>query len=198
MENLVDRLRERHYIKSDKVEEAFQDVDRAVFLPERYEMSAYEDRPLPIGEDETISAPHMVAISTEVLDLEPDNRVLEVGSGSGYQAAILGKLAGKVIGVEINEELVEKSRKNLEEAEIENVEIIQGSGLKPVKVEFDRILFSCAIPPKKFEEAKKILAEEGILVAPVGENRSQIMKKFQEGKTTKHGKVRFVSFKEEG
>jgi protein-L-isoaspartate(D-aspartate) O-methyltransferase len=195
-ETLVNKLKGRGSIKSERVENAFLAVDRAVFVPEKYGMSAYEDRPLPLGEDATISAPHMVAVNTELLDVEPENKVVEIGSGSGYQAAILAELAEEVVGVEINQELVEKSRKNLEEAGIENVEIRQGSGLDAVEGKFDRILFSCAISPERFDQAKERLNQNGVLVAPVEENGGQIIKKYSNGETTEHEKVRFVDYKD--
>ncbi|MFQ3275656.1 MAG: protein-L-isoaspartate(D-aspartate) O-methyltransferase [Candidatus Nanohaloarchaea archaeon] len=196
LDSLVDHLKDRGYIESDRIEEAFRSVDRAVFVPENYQMIAYEDQPLPIGEEETISAPHMVAINTELLEPEPENRIIEVGSGSGYQVAILAEISDKVIGVEINEKLVEESRENLEEAGIENIRIFQGSGLNPAEGSFDRILYSCAIPPERFESAKERLTEKGVLVAPVKQDGSRVVKKFKEGEITEHGRVRFVGFKE--
>jgi protein-L-isoaspartate(D-aspartate) O-methyltransferase len=195
-ETLVNKLKDRGSIKSKQVEDAFLRVDRAVFVPEKYRMSAYEDRPLPIGEDATISAPHMVAINTELLDVKPDSKVVEIGSGSGYQAAIIAELAEKVVGIEINQELAEKSKKNLENAGIENVEIRYGSGLDAVNGIFDRILFSCAISPERFDQAKERLAQNGVLVAPVEENGGQIIKKYSDGETTEHEKVRFVGYKD--
>jgi protein-L-isoaspartate(D-aspartate) O-methyltransferase len=195
-ETLVNKLKDRDSIKSKQVENAFLAVDRAVFVPEKYRVSAYEDRPLPIGEDATISAPHMVAINTELIDVEPNSKVAEIGSGSGYQVAILAELVEKVVGIEINQELAEKSRKNLEEAGIENVVVRQGSGLDAVKGKFDRILFSCAISSERFDQAKERLAQNGVLVAPVEENGSQIVKRYSNGETTEHEKVRFVGYKD--
>ncbi|MFT4892483.1 MAG: protein-L-isoaspartate(D-aspartate) O-methyltransferase [Candidatus Nanohaloarchaea archaeon] len=199
LDGMVDRLKQKNHLKSEEVEKAFRNVDRAVFVPEKYRMSAYEDQPLPIGEEETISAPHMVAINTELLEPESDDRIVEVGSGSGYQVAVLAEIADEVTGIEINMDLVDQSRENLEKAGIENVEIIRGSGLEPVKGGFDRILYSCAVPPEKFESAKKRLTEKGVLVAPVEENGTQVVKKFraESGEVTRHGRVRFVGFKQE-
>lgn len=195
-ETLVNKLRDRGNIRSEEVENAFRSVDRAVFVPEKYRMSAYEDRPLPIGEDATISAPHIVAINTELLDVKSDCKVVEIGSGSGYQAAILAEIAEKVAGVEINKELVEKSRKSLEQAEVENVEIVQGSGLDAVEGKFDRILFSCAISSERFNQAKGRLNQNGVLVAPVEDNGGQVIKKYSNGETTEHENVRFVGYKD--
>lgn len=200
LDGLVDHLKRKNYIKSEHVEQAFRNTDRAIFVPEKYRMSTYDDRALPIGEEETISAPHMVAINTELLEPQPGNRVVEVGSGSGYQIAILARMADEVFGVDINEELVRKSRKNLEKAgEFQNAEIRIGSGLEPVEGLFDRILFSCAISQDRFEESKKRLTEDGILVAPVEQNGAQIMKKFRakSGETTEHERVGFIKFKED-
>jgi protein-L-isoaspartate(D-aspartate) O-methyltransferase len=199
LDGLVEHLKRQNYIESERVEQAFRNTDRAIFVPEKYRMGAYDDRPLPIGEEATISAPHMVAINTELLEPEPDNRIVEVGSGSGYQVAILAKITDEVKGIEINEELVKESRENLEKAEIENVEIYQGSGLEPVEGTFDRILFSCAISQDRFEEAKEKLTNEGIIVAPVEKNGAQVVKKFRagSGETTEHERVGFVEFKED-
>ncbi|MFB6190623.1 MAG: protein-L-isoaspartate O-methyltransferase, partial [Candidatus Nanohaloarchaea archaeon] len=107
---MVERLEERGYVETERVRDAFLAVDRKDFVPRKVREKAYHDRPLSIGEDATISAPHMVAINTELLEVEPGNRVVEVGSGSGYQLAVLSELAKEVHGVEILEELVEKSR----------------------------------------------------------------------------------------
>ncbi|PSH01712.1 MAG: protein-L-isoaspartate O-methyltransferase [Nanohaloarchaea archaeon SW_10_44_10] len=196
-EKLVNRLKARDAINSKEVREAFLLVDRAIFVPDKYKMSAYEDRPLPIGQDSTISAPHIVAMNTELLEVEPENRVVEVGSGSGYQAAILAELAGEVIGVEINRDLVENSRKNIAEAGYENVEIVHGNGLDAVDGEFDRIIFSCGISLKRFKGARERLKDDGVVVAPVKEEGYQIVKKYSDGEITEHSRVVFVEYQEE-
>ena len=196
-EKLVNRLKARDAINSKEVIEAFLSVDRAIFVPDRYKMSAYDDRPLPIGEDSTISAPHIVAMNTELLEVEPENRVVEVGSGSGYQTAILAELDGEVIGVEINGDLVENSRENIAEAGYEDVEIVYGNGLDAVDGEFDRIIFSCGISPKRFRGARERLKDDGVVVAPVKKDGYQIVKKYSDGETTEHSRVVFVEYKEE-
>lgn len=187
---LVDHLKQRGRIETAEVERAFRAVDRAEFIPKEQEPRAYRDHAVPIGHDATISAPHMVAINTELLELEPGNRVLEVGSGSGYQAAILAEIAAEVVGVEIVEELVERSRKALEGRG--NVEILHGSGLDPVEGRFDRILYSCAV--ESMEPAKEHLEEDGVIVAPVESGWRQVLKRYREGKVESHGGVRFVDF----
>lgn len=195
-DDLVDLLKSKGRIETEKVEQAFREVDRQEFVPDQYSEQAYEDRPVPIGEEATISAPHMVAENTELLEPEEDCRIVEVGSGSGYQVAILAEIAEKVIGVEILEDLVDESCQRLERLGYENVKILQGSGLDPVEGEFDGILFSCAIGRERFEEAKELLTEDGVLVAPVSEGHGQSVKKFREGEETDHGVVRFVGFKD--
>lgn len=188
---LVEHLVEGGYIQSSRVEQAFRNIDRANFVPEEYRSEAYRDRPLPIGKDATISAPHMVAMNTELLEVESDHRVAEVGSGSGYQAAILGELCREVIGVDISEDLVEKSRDRLKGKE--NVEIVRGDGLEGLENKFDRILFSCAID--SFEPFENYLKDSGIIVAPINQDGSQVLKKYQDGEVTEHGRVRFVNMR---
>lgn len=190
---LVDHLVEKGYIRSEKVEEAFRKVDRADFLPVEHRDDAYRDTPLEIADNATISAPHMVAENTELLQPEEDSEVIEIGSGSGYQLAILSELSSAVTGVEINQELAEKSREKL--SDFRNVEVMIGSGFEPVDGEFDRILFSCAID--SIDLAKPYLAEDGIAVAPVKQGAGQVMKKLESGRITEHSRVRFVEFQED-
>lgn len=187
---LVDFLKDRGYIETGKVEGAFRAVDRANYVPENSRQHSYMDRPLQIGENATISAPHMVAINTELLEVEEDSKVLEVGSGSGYQLAILAELSEEVTGVEISQELAEKSSKSLKDWE--NAEIVHGDGIEPVEGKFDRILYSAAIDEKEWMKAKEYLEEYGILVAPVKQKRGQIIKKLMSGEVTEHSRVRFV------
>ncbi|MFB6144406.1 MAG: protein-L-isoaspartate O-methyltransferase [Candidatus Nanohaloarchaea archaeon] len=193
-DELVDYLKEQGYIETEKVEKAFRTVDRKNFVPEGSEEEAYRDHALPLEEgDSTISAPHMVAINTELLDVGENDSVLEVGSGSGYQLAILSELTSdKVTGVEIIPGLAERSARRLENHE--NVEVIQGEGLKAVEERFDRILYSCAV--ESFEDAKGHLSDEGIAVAPIQEDGRQVLKKLQDSEITEHGHVRFVPYRE--
>ncbi len=185
---LINYLKTGGYITSKRVEEAFRQVDRSKFVPEKHKESPYKDLPLSIAENATISAPHMVAVNTELLEVKPGNTVLEIGSGSGYQAAVLGELAEKVVGIEVNPELVEESRKRLQETE--NVEIIEGSDLKPVKTVFERILYSVAT--ESIEKSKQYLKEDGVIVAPIKQNGYQTLTSYRDGETSEHGRVRFV------
>ncbi|QGA80050.1 protein-L-isoaspartate O-methyltransferase family protein [Candidatus Nanohalobium constans] len=188
-DELVDYLIRQDRIRSEKVEQAFRKVDRADFVPESFIEDAYSDKPLPLN-GETISAPHIVAEVTELLDLESSHKVLEIGSGSGYQAAILGQLTDRVIGVEINKELTEASRPKIPE----NVEIRHGNGFSSVDGKFDRILFSCAT--ENFNEALNFVEDGGVIVGPVREDDKQVLRKWKDGEITSHGGVRYVEMQD--
>ncbi|MFB6115414.1 MAG: protein-L-isoaspartate O-methyltransferase [Candidatus Nanohalobium sp.] len=194
-DEIVDSLVERGFIQSERVEKAFRSVDRKNFVPEEQEGKAYVDTPLPIAGGSVTSAPHMIAENTELLDPDRDSRVIEIGSGSGYQVAILAELVeeGEVLGVDVIEELVEKSRDRLDYS---NVEVFHGNGFNPVEGKFDRILYSCAI--ETFDEAREHLKENGIAVAPMYADHAQVLRKLENGKVTDHGFVRFMPLVEEG
>lgn len=191
-EEMVERLAELDHIETERVKHAFLHVDRKDFVPPKYGERAYTDGPVPISGGATVSAPHMVATNTELLEVEPDDRVLEIGSGSGYQLAILAELAEEAVGVEVKPELVEKSRERLEHRE--NVNVHEGNGFEPVEGKFDRILFSCAVG--SLEEAKEYLKEDGVIVAPVETASGQVLKRWKNGELEEHMRVRFVPFEE--
>jgi protein-L-isoaspartate(D-aspartate) O-methyltransferase len=163
-------------IKDQRVLAAMRKVPRHLFVPEYIRHSAYDDMALPIGEDQTISQPYMVAIMTELLELNGDEKVLEIGTGSGYQAAILAELAREVYTIERFSILAEQARKRLEELGYNNVFVVVGDGTKGLeeKAPFDRIIITAAAP-KIPEPLVKQLKEDGIIVAPVGERFSQIL-----------------------
>jgi protein-L-isoaspartate(D-aspartate) O-methyltransferase len=191
---MVQNLVERNVIRSEEVERAFRNVKRAKFVPEDQRINSYRDTALRLKEGATISAPHMVAISTELLEVGKGSRVLEIGSGSGYQLAILAELTdGEVIGVEIDPELAHESRKRL--SGYGNVTVKQGVGLEPVEGGFDRILYSCAIDG--LSEPRQRLKDGGIIVAPVWEDDKQILKRLKNDLVEDHAKVRFVDYREE-
>ncbi len=148
---------------------AMRKVPRHFFVPPAYERAAYQDNPLPIGEGQTISQPYIVAVMTELLELRPGDRVLEIGSGSGYQAAILGELVDRVLSIERIASVAAQARKNLERAGVGNVRIIVGDGTKgyPAEAPYDAILVTAATPsiPEPLIEQ---IAEGGRLVAPAG------------------------------
>lgn len=156
----------------DRVVEAMGRVPRELFVPESIRHIAYEDHPLPIGEGQTISAPHMVAIMCDVLDIHEGMRVLDVGTGSGYHAAVMADLVGPeghVYSIERVPELVVYSRRNFREAGIENVTVIEGDGSRglPDRAPYDRINVA-ATAPEVPEPLKEQLKVGGKLVIPVG------------------------------
>lgn len=156
-------------IKDQKVLDAFLKVKRHLFVPKQYQDKAYEDYPLPIGEGQTISQPYMVALMTELLELKGTEKVLEIGTGSGYQAAILSLLAKEVYTIEIIKTLAERAKKLLNDLGYKNVHVKCGDGYLgwPEYAPFDRIIITCALeilPPPLIEQLK----EGGIIVAPIG------------------------------
>lgn len=187
-EELVDYLVSRNYIETSKVEEAFRQVDRKDFVPDKYLKSAYVDRALPIGDEATISAPHMIATNTELLEIKDNMSIVELGSGSGYQLAILSQLTRQVIGIEIEEDLAAKSRRILSQRE--NVSIIHGAGLYNLEGKFDRILYSFGTD--NIEAAKEKITENGIIIAPINQNGSQKLVKWHKNSLEELLDVRFV------
>ncbi len=156
-------------IRDERVLAAMRKVPRHLFVPEGLKESSYEDRPLPIGEEQTISQPYIVAVMTENLELRPESRVLEIGAGSGYQAALLAELAGSVTSVERIESLADRARENLARAGITTVRIVIGDGTEgyPPGAPYDAIIVTAASPavPQPLIDQ---LAEGGRLVAPIG------------------------------
>ncbi len=177
---------------------AVERVPRHRFVPEQYQRYAYEDRPLPIGHGQTISQPFVVALMTELLELTEGSRVLEIGTGCGYQTAILAELAEEVYSLEVIPDLSEKARRQLVELGYENVYLRAGDGWYgwADKAPFDGIIVTAAAPawpPPLVEQ----LAEGGHLVIPVGPaGWDQILWRgtLQEGELQKQriGPVRFV------
>lgn len=156
-------------IKDERIIEAMELLPRELFLPERLHDSAYVDGALPIGMGQTISQPSLVAYMTGLLDLTGEERVLEIGTGSGYQTALLAKLAHRVYTVEIVEELHNRAKDALEQLDINNVTYKLGNGYQGWKehAPYDRIMVTAApasIPMKLIEQLKT----KGVMVAPIG------------------------------
>jgi protein-L-isoaspartate(D-aspartate) O-methyltransferase len=156
-------------IRDSRVLDAMRAVPRHRFVPESQRAAAYADRPLPIGRGQTISQPYVVAFMAEALQLRGGERVLEVGSGSGYAAAVLGRLAAEVHGIELERELHERSVAALRGLGVANVHLRAGDGFAgwPEEAPFDAIVLSCAaesIPEPLWAQ----LADGGRLVYPRG------------------------------
>lgn len=201
-ERLVDGLADRGYITDPAVLAAMKAVRRHLFVPERNRPDAYIDRPLDIGEGQTISAPHMVGIMAEKLDLRPGQKVLEIGGGSGYHAAVVAHLvgpSGRVYSVERLPALADRARKSLDEAGCSKVvTMVVGDGTLglPEHAPYDRIFVAAAspgIPPPLFAQ----LREGGKMLVPVGEvyaGQELVMVEKRSGRpvTTEHGGCVFV------
>ena len=161
-------------ITDPRVLEAMRNVPRHLFVPDAHRDRAYDDMAMGIGQGQTISQPYMVAKMTEMLELTGPEKVLEIGTGSGYQSAVLAALASEVYTVERIEELSLCARQTIESIGIENVRFLvsDGTGGWPEEAPFDRILVTAATPGIPAPLARQ-LAEGGILIAPVGAQSSQ-------------------------
>ncbi len=171
---MVERQLRRRGIKDEHVLAAMERVPRHLFVPEQLRHLAYEDGALPIGYGQTISQPFIVATICELLDLSGDECVLDVGTGSGYQAAVLAELADEVVTIERVPELVETAREALRQAGYENVEVRLGDGSVgvPDRAPFDAIAVAAAaptVPPALYDQ----LADGGRLVLPRGGRSGQ-------------------------
>ena len=168
-ERMVANQLQARDITDERVLAAFRKVPRHAFVPAEYQNSAYGDFPLPIGEGQTISQPYMVALMTQLLKLKGTEKVLEVGTGSGYQAAILGELAAEVYTIELLSGLAETAEKRLDSLGYTNVHVKAGDGYLgwPEAAPFDGIIITCA-PEKLPKPLVEQLAIGGRLVVPVG------------------------------
>jgi protein-L-isoaspartate(D-aspartate) O-methyltransferase len=161
---------ERRGILDERVLNALRSVPRHKFVPKHLEKYAYADEPLPIGEDQTISQPYIVAYMTEKLSLEKEDKVLEIGTGSGYQAAILAELSDSVFTIEIVDVLARRASKTLDELNIKNVFVKSGDGYKgwPEHAPFDAIIITAA-PTKIPEPLVEQLKVGGRMILPLGD-----------------------------
>ena len=184
-------------VRDPKVLDAMASVPRHAFVSEGLIDQAYNDHPLPIGEQQTISQPYIVSLMTEALQVNTDDRVLEIGTGSGYQAAVLAEIAYRVYTIERNRKLYERARRILENLEYYNVVCRYGDGTLGWKEEspFDAIIVTAGAPeiPKPLIDQ---LAEGGRMIIPVGSSFSQTLIKIyrdQQGiHQTELGGCRFV------
>ena len=154
---------------------AMRQVPRHLFVPPRYATEAYDDHPLPIGHAQTISQPYIVAFMTEALGLRGGETVLEVGAGSGYQSAVLSRIAGRVFGIEIVEPLAREASARLARLGYKNVEIRAGDGYAgwPEHAPFDAIMVTAAAP-RVPEPLKQQLRDGGRLILPVGDHIQEL------------------------
>lgn len=188
---MVKQIRDFYELRDEKVLEAMLNVPRHWFIPDNMQSQAYADSPLPIGHGQTISQPFIVAFMTSILELDPNDVVLEIGTGSGYQAAVLTEFTPHVYSIEIVEPLAETAKKTLKEKGYKTIQVRCGDGYKgwPEYSPFDAIIVTCApdhIPAPLLEQLKP----EGKIIIPVGgeyetqdlilvtkDNRGKIIKK---------------------
>ncbi len=168
---------ERRGIKEDRVLEVMKKVPRHLFVPEEHRIYSYQDHPLPIGEEQTISQPYIVAYMTELLELNENCRVLEIGTGSGYQSAILAELSKEVFTVELIEILSLRAQQVLSSLGYKNIKFLVGDGTYGWKewAPYERIIVTAAsprVPPAMIEQ----LSDNGILVIPVGTYSQEIVR----------------------
>ena len=182
------REQERHEMVRTQIEargvrdavvlEAMRSVPRHLFVPQSQRVKAYADRPLPIGSGQTISQPYIVALMTELAGVKPGDKVLEVGTGSGYQAAVLAEMGVRLFSIEIIEALAKSAKATLEErGYMTNVEVRHGDGYGgwPDQAPFDAIIVTAA-PPKVPKPLKEQLKVGGRLIIPVGKRYQSLLK----------------------
>ena len=154
---------------ADRVMQAIARVPRHEFVPPSERLFAYDNRPLAIGHGQTISQPYIVAVMTDLLDLQPSDKILEIGTGCGYQAAVLAEIAARVISLEVVPELAEQARRRLARLGYDNIDVRIGDGFRgcPDEAPFDAIIVTAA--PNDFPAAlAEQLATGGRLVIPIG------------------------------
>ena len=192
---MVEEQLRRRGVKDPRVLSAMESVPRHLFVLPEYAAVAYDDHPLPIGYDQTISQPYIVAVMTEALELEPDDRVLEIGTGSGYQAAILSVLAKSVYTIEIVEPLGTSAAKRLQSLGYDNVEVRVGDGYKgwPEESPFDAIIVTAA-PESVPRPLVDQLGDGGRLVIPVGDRFQELFVLQRDGDVVRQKKIANVRF----
>ena len=194
---MVERQIAARGIHDPRVLAAMLEIPRHLFIPPPYDRAAYDDNPLPIGNGQTISQPYIVALMTELLHPKPTDNILEIGAGSGYQAAILSRLVRRLTSIERITTVANLARANLKSVGINNVDIIDGDGSLgyPDNAPYDGILITAATPDVPLPLIEQ-LADGGTLVAPVGGRDIQdlitLHKKGESYTQELHGGVRFV------
>jgi protein-L-isoaspartate(D-aspartate) O-methyltransferase len=184
-------------IRDERVLDAMRRVPREAFIPADLAEYAYDDGPLPIAEGQTISQPYIVALMAEAARIAPGARVLEVGTGSGYAAAVVGELAVEVVTIERHKALADSARETLRQAGYANIEVIEGDGSRgvPERAPYSAILVAAGAPAPP-DSLKQQLADGGRLVIPISVNAHQelrvITRRGEEFEVEDLGAVRFV------
>jgi len=204
---MVSDVKIRYGLDSSIVLSAMLQVPREEFVDPKYISIAYKDQPIPIGHGQTMSQPYTVAFMTDLLELTGNEKVLEIGTGSGYQAAVLSKLARKVYTIEIIPELARNAEKNLKRLGYKNVKVKIGTGEYGWKEKspFDTILVTAGLGEKVPDALFEQLKADGVMVAPIGRGadkkmvrftKTRLHQSFGEAKKEKFGTFHFVPFVE--
>lgn len=175
-QQMIDRQLKGRDISNPAVLAAMQQVPRHRFVPQRYQSEAYGDHPLPIGEGQTISQPYIVALMTQLLEPEAGQRVLEIGTGSGYHAAVMSRVVGRVYSIEIVEPLGRRAAQVLKDLAYDNVEVRLGDGYGgwPEQAPFDAIILTAA-PPRVPEPLIEQLKLGGRMILPLGDWHQELL-----------------------
>lgn len=197
-------MKDKYDFDSPRVFSAMLQIPREKFVSKKYRYISHDDRPVSIGHGQTMSQPYTVAFMTDLLNLQGEEKVLEIGTGSGYQAAILSLLAKEVYTIEVIDKLAKSASEHLKKLGFKNVHVKSGKGEKgwPEKAPFDAILVTAGIEGKVPKVLFDQLKTGGILVAPVGKGGDKAMTKFTKKKgdkieKEKHGIFHFVPFVKE-
>lgn len=183
-------------IDDSRVLDVMMRVPRHAFVPDKHRSSSYDDRPLPLGPEQTISQPYIVAYMLEQLDLKPQDRVLEVGTGSGYQAALLSELCAEVFSIDIDPRLIQTAAEHIRSLGFQHIHLKAGDGALGWREEspFDKIIVAAACPTVPRELVRQ-LRDGGKLVLPLGEEGQTLIlfeKERGELRSSELGPVRFV------
>ncbi len=202
-ERMIYEIKKRYKLDDPRVFSAMLQVPREKFAPPKHIDIAYDDAPVPIGYGQTMSQPYTVAFMTSLLNLKGNEKVLEIGTGSGYQAAVLSKLARRVYTIEIIPNLAKRAERILRQLGYKNVSVKIGSGKWgwEEKAPFDAIIVTAGIREKVPKALFEQLKQGGILVAPIGRGEDKVMTRFIKGKDKilkeEYGIFHFVPFIEE-
>ncbi len=198
---LIEDLR-RKRIFSEKILSAMHKIPRHLFIPRGFEHWAYQDVPFPIGSDQTISQPYTVAFQSQLLDIQPGDKILEIGTGSGYQAAVLHELGAKVYTLERQENLYHQTASFLKKMGYLSIRCYLKDGFEglPRYAPYDKIIITCGAPnvPSSLLDQ---LSDHGLMIIPVNDGADQVMKRIykrpgNQYETEAHGLFRFVPFLE--
>lgn len=192
---MIDTHLKARGITDSRVLDVMASIKREDFIPDKYLVDSYGDHPVPIGHNQTISQPYIVALMTQLCELTGTEKILEIGCGSGYQAAILSRLASMVFSIERIKYLADTSRERIASLGYNNVTVIHGDGFEglPDQSPFDVIILTAA-PEKIPQKLTSQLADNGRLIAPIGDSVQTLIKITKTGKSLKTDEITYVRF----